>query len=65
MRRIRVLGKTLDPAAVGALMALSSEAGFKSEEVDVIESVSEPDPDCDDEIFLLLAKHPVWEWAMI
>ena len=37
-------------------MALSSEAGFKSEEVDVIESVSEPDPDCDDEIFLLLAS---------
>ena len=56
MRRIRILAKTLDPAALEALLALSMKADFKPDEVEVIESVGEPDPACDDEIFVVLAS---------
>ena len=56
MRRIRILGKALDPTVVEALLALANEAGFDAEEVKVIESVGEPDPACNDEIFIVLAS---------
>lgn len=56
MRRIKILGKRLDAAAANALSALLGNAGFTRNEIEIITSVGEPDPDCDDEIVVILAS---------
>jgi hypothetical protein len=56
MRRIKILGNKLDAAALKALRALLAEAGFTTKEIEVITSVGEPDPACDDEIILVLTS---------
>ena len=56
MRRIKILAKKLDPAALKALSALLAEAGFAPQEIEVVTSVGEPDPACDDELVLVLAS---------
>jgi hypothetical protein len=56
MRSIKILGKALGSEDTKALAALAAEAGCSPDEIEVVESVGEPDPDCDDEIVLVLAS---------
>ncbi len=55
MSDIKILGKTLKAEEVEALTGLATEAGCDVHDIEVVESVGEPDPDCDDEILLILA----------
>jgi hypothetical protein len=56
MRRVKILKKGLSPAEVKGMEALAIAAGFKTDEIEVVASVSEPDVACDDEIILVLAS---------
>jgi hypothetical protein len=55
MARIKILGKMLTDEEVEALKALGAEAGCEAGDIEVVESVGEPDPDCEDEIIFVLA----------
>lgn len=54
MRRIRILGKTLSKNEITAVTELAMEAGCSPQEIDVVSSIVDPVPDCDDEIVLIL-----------
>jgi hypothetical protein len=54
MRRIKVLGKQLSPTEVEAVQRLLAEVECSPEEIEVVESLGEPTPSCDDEIIILL-----------
>jgi hypothetical protein len=54
MRRIKILGKTLNDTETAALVDLAVEAGCSAAEIEVVATVGEPVPDCDDEIVLIL-----------
>lgn len=56
MRRIRILGKWSNKAQAEAATGLAGAAGCLGEEIEVIESVAEPDAACDDEIILVVAS---------
>jgi hypothetical protein len=55
MADIRIFGKTLSEQEVERLKALLAEAGCDPLRITVIDSIGHPDPDCEDEIVLLLA----------
>jgi hypothetical protein len=55
MSRIKILGKVLNNQDIAALKALATEAGCEAKELEVIDSIGEPDPVCEDEVVLVLA----------
>jgi hypothetical protein len=55
MAYIRIFGKALTDREVEALKALGAEAGCVVSDIEVVKSVGEPDPDCDDEVIFVLA----------
>lgn len=55
MSNVKILGKKLTKQEVTALKALVSEAGWDPKDVQVVESITEPDPANDDEVVLILA----------
>jgi hypothetical protein len=59
MRRFKILGKGVSLDQQEHMKKLALQAGASKEEIEVIESVGEPDPKCDDEIILVLASPPV------
>jgi hypothetical protein len=59
MRRIKVLGKQLSPSVIEAVWKLLGEAGCSLDEIEVVETLGEPTPECDDEIVLLLMSAAV------
>jgi hypothetical protein len=54
MRRIRILSKALSKDELAAVADLAAEAGCSPEEIEVVPSIGDPVPDCDDEIVLVL-----------
>jgi hypothetical protein len=56
MRRLKVLMKGLSRQEVKQMQGLAIDAGFKPDEIEVVDSVGEPDVACDDEIILVLAS---------
>lgn len=56
MRRFKILKKGLSRKEVKEMNALAVDAGFKPDEVEIVDSVGEPDATCDDEIILVLAS---------
>jgi hypothetical protein len=56
MRRFKILKKGLSSKEVKAMNALAVDAGFKTDEIEMVDSVGEPDAACDDEIILVLAS---------
>jgi hypothetical protein len=59
MRRFKIYSKGLSAEELRRMTALALEAGAVPDEIETIESVGEPDPQCDDEIILVLASPPV------
>jgi hypothetical protein len=59
MRRIKVLVKHLSSGDVGAVRKLLSEVGCLLEELELVETLGEPTPECDDEIVLVLMSEAV------
>lgn len=58
MRRIKVLGKRLTGDDVDAIVKLLGEADCSTSEIEVVESLGEPTPDCDDEIVVVVLSEP-------
>lgn len=54
MRRIWILGKALTKDEVAKLTKLAVEAGCSLDEIEVVPSIGDPTPDCDDEIVLVM-----------
>jgi hypothetical protein len=54
MTRIKILGKVLSDEEVAAVKALAEAAGCQVGQIEVVRSVGEPDPDCEDEIIFVL-----------
>jgi hypothetical protein len=56
MRRITILGRNLKDEEIEQIKHLAEEAGMAGDKVEVADAVGEPDPDCEDEIVLILAS---------
>jgi hypothetical protein len=56
MRRFKILNKGLSPAELKGVKTLAIDAGFLADEIEIVASVGEPDPACDDEIILVVAS---------
>jgi hypothetical protein len=56
MRRFKILKKGTSGQEVKQLKALAIDAGFKLDEITIVDSVGEPDAACDDELILVLAS---------
>jgi hypothetical protein len=54
VRRARILRKGLTEAEALAAADLAAEAGFATEEIEVVTAIGEPAPGCDDEILLVV-----------
>jgi len=54
MRRIKVLGKELSRDDIGAVRKLLGDAGCSPDEIELVETLGEPTPGCDDEIVIIL-----------
>jgi hypothetical protein len=55
MSEVKIFGKTLTKQEVASLKALAVEAGCDLKNIEVLDSIGEPDPDSDDEVVLILA----------
>jgi hypothetical protein len=56
MRRITILGRNLTDEEIEQIKRLAEDAGMAGDEIEVVEAVDEPDPDCEDEIVVILAS---------
>jgi hypothetical protein len=56
MRRITILGRNLKDEEIEQIKHPAEEAGTAGDEIEVVDAVGEPDPDCEDEIVLILAS---------
>ena len=56
MRRITILGRSLKDAEVEQIKRLAEDAGMTGDKIEPVDAVGEPDPDCEDEIVLILAS---------
>ena len=56
MRHITILGRNLKDEEIEQIKRLAEEAGMTGDEIEVVDAVGEPDPDCEDEIVLILAS---------
>lgn len=70
MRRIKLLRECLSTEELADLRGLAAEAEFADGEIEVIDSVGDPDDQCDDEIILILINpatcgSPVLEKALV
>jgi hypothetical protein len=54
MRKIKLLSKGLTQAEIDAAMKLAIAGGCSVEELEVVGKVGEPDPDCDEELVLVV-----------
>jgi hypothetical protein len=54
MRKVRVLARGLTQAEVEAAKKLAVEGGCTPDEIDVVAELGEPDPECDDELVLVI-----------
>ena len=54
LMRIKIFGRTLREADAGPVGALVTDAGCPAEQIEIITEMGEPDPDCEDEVVLLL-----------
>ena len=54
MRRITILRRNLKEEEIEQISVWSS-AGTTGDEIEVVDAIGEPDPDCEDEIVLILA----------
>jgi hypothetical protein len=55
MSEVKILVKTLTNHDVMELKALAAEAGCDLKNIEVVDSIGEPDPDSEDEVVLILA----------
>jgi hypothetical protein len=55
MSEVKILGKILTNHDVMELKALAAEAGCDLKNIEVVDSIGEPDPDSEDEVVLILA----------
>jgi hypothetical protein len=53
--RVKIFGRKLTEAEVHAVKALADEAGCLADQIEVMASIGEPDPDGEDEVILMLA----------
>jgi hypothetical protein len=70
MRRIKVLTEGLSTTELAATKALAAEADFAVDETELVDSVGEPDSQCDDEMILILmtpaiCASPILESALV
>jgi hypothetical protein len=56
MRRITIVGRNLKDEEIEQIKRLAEDAGMTGDEIEVVDAVGEPDPDCEDEIVLILAS---------
>ena len=54
MTQFTLFGKQLTDAEIDALKALVAEAGCPADEIAVVDAVSDPDPDVEDQVILVL-----------
>jgi hypothetical protein len=59
MRKIELLTLGLTKAEIEAAKQLSVEAGFTPDEIEAVPKLGEPDPDCDDELVLVVMTAPL------
>jgi hypothetical protein len=55
MSKTKIIGKNVTKQQLKELMELAAEAGCHPDDLEVVESVGEPDPEAEDEVFLVLA----------
>jgi hypothetical protein len=56
MTRVKILRKKLNNDEIEKLKLLAVTAGYVHEEIELLDTISEPDVDCDDEVILVLAS---------
>jgi hypothetical protein len=56
MRRITILGRNLKDKEIEQIKRFAEDAGMTGDEIELVDAVGDPDPDCEDEIVLILAS---------
>jgi hypothetical protein len=56
MRRITILGRNLKDKEIEQIKRLAEDVGMNGDEIELVDAIGEPDPDCEDEIVLILAS---------
>lgn len=54
MRKIKLLAKGLTQTEIDAAVALAIASGCSAEEIEIVQEVGQPDPDCDEELVIFV-----------